>query len=93
MIRSFGSKETAAVWEGKKPRTLPPDVVVNALRKLNLLSSVTQLKTLADIPGNRLEQIRSVPGLRSIRINQKYRIVFWWKDGWAENVEIVDYKH
>lgn len=93
MIRSFGSKETAAVWDGKKPRSLPPDIVAPALKKLNMLSSATQLKTLADIPSNRLEQIHSVPGLWSIRISQKYRIVFWWNDGWAENVEIVDYKH
>ena len=93
MIRSFGSKETAAVWEGKRPRTLPPDIIASSLKKLNLLSSATQLKTLADIASNHLEQIHSVPGLWSIRINQKYRIVFWWNDGWAENVEIVDYKH
>ncbi len=93
MIRSFGSKETAAVWEGKKPKSLPPDIVAPALKKLNMLSSVTRLKTLADIPSNRLEQIHSVPGLWSIRINQKYRIIFWWDEGWAENVEIVDYKH
>lgn len=93
MIRSFGSKETAAVWEGKKPRTLHPDIIAPALKKLNMLSNATQLKTLADIPSNRLEQIHSVPGLWSIRISQKYRIVFFWDEGWAENVEIVDYKH
>jgi proteic killer suppression protein len=93
MIRSFGSKDTAAVWTGKRPKSLPPDIIALALRKLNMLSSATQLKTLSDIPGNRLEQIRSVPGLWSIRISQKYRIIFWWDEGWAENVEIVDYKH
>lgn len=93
MIRSFGSKETAAVWEGKKPRALPPDIIGPALKKLNMLSIATQLKTLSDVPSNRLEQIHSVPGLWSIRVSRKYRIVFWWDDGCAENVEIVDYKH
>ncbi len=93
MIRSFGNKETAALWAGKRPKALPPDIIAPALKKLNLLSSATQLKTLSDIPGNHLEQIHSVPGMWSIRVSQKYRIIFWWDDGWAENVQIVDYKH
>lgn len=91
MIRSFGSKETAAVWSGKKPKGLPPDIIAPTLKRLNILASATQLKTLSDIPSTRLERIASVPGLWSIRINQRYRIIFWWIDGAAENVEIVDY--
>nr|WP_035256123.1 type II toxin-antitoxin system RelE/ParE family toxin [Desulfatirhabdium butyrativorans] len=33
----------------------------------------------------------SVQALYSIRINQQYRICFQWKDGHADEVEIVDY--
>ena len=93
MIRSFGNKETAAVWAGKRPKSLPPDIIAPALKKLNLLSSATQLKTLSDIPSNRLEPIHSVPGLWSIRVSQKSRIVFWGDAGGAEKVQIVDYIH
>ena len=42
--------------------------------------------------GNRLEKLKGDrKGQYSIRINERYRICFWWKDGDAYNVEIVDY--
>ena len=44
------------------------------------------------IPGNRLEALKgSRKGQYSIRINDRYRIRFVWKDPDAYDVEIVDY--
>lgn len=43
-------------------------------------------------PGNRLELLRGDrEGQHSIRINDKWRICFIWKDDGPYDVEIVDY--
>lgn len=43
-------------------------------------------------PGNRVETLKGGRrGQYSIRINDQWRICFVWKDGDADNVEIVDY--
>ena len=50
--------------------------------------------SLADLrlPGLRLEALKGDrQGQYSIRINDQFRICFEWRDGDAQNVEIVDY--
>jgi proteic killer suppression protein len=51
--------------------------------------------TLEDLkvpPGNRLEVLKGDrKGQYSIRINDRYRIRFSWKDGQAYDAAIVDY--
>jgi proteic killer suppression protein len=51
--------------------------------------------SLADLrvpPGNRLQKLhKELKDQYSIRINEKYRICFKWRDGDSYNVEIVDY--
>ncbi|UCH24393.1 MAG: type II toxin-antitoxin system RelE/ParE family toxin [Trueperaceae bacterium] len=43
-------------------------------------------------PANRLEALKgNRSGQHSVRINDKYRICFVWKDDAPEEVEIVDY--
>ncbi|WP_433960664.1 type II toxin-antitoxin system RelE/ParE family toxin [Bradyrhizobium guangdongense] len=43
-------------------------------------------------PGNRLEALRGdLAGKHSIRINDRWRIVFLWSDQGPDEVEIVDY--
>jgi proteic killer suppression protein len=63
-----------------------------ARRKLKMLDNATGLKDLAALSGNRLEALRGDRrGQHSIRVNDPYRICFDWRDGDANNVEIVDY--
>ncbi len=43
-------------------------------------------------PGNRLEALKGDrKGFWSIRINGQWRIIFRWVNGYAENVEVIDY--
>lgn len=43
-------------------------------------------------PSNRLERLSGdLAGQRSLRVNQQWRIVFWWEDGNAMEVRIADY--
>jgi len=47
---------------------------------------------LRNPPGNRLEALKGDrKGQWSIRINSQWRLCFRWKDGDANDVEIVDY--
>lgn len=63
-----------------------------ALRKLDMLNAATRLLDLRAPPGNRLEALKGDrEGQHSIRINDRWRICFIWREGTAEQVEIVDY--
>lgn len=93
MIASFRDSETVTVWEGRRSRRLPSDIQDSALRKLRLLNNARRLQDLRVPPGNRLESLRGErKGQHSIRINEQWRICFVWKDGYAYEVEIVDYQ-
>ncbi len=57
-----------------------------------MLAAATQLQDLRVPPGNRLEALQADrKGQHSIRVNDQWRICFVWRDGGAENVELVDY--
>ncbi len=92
MIKSFATKETAAIFAGYTVRRLPLDMQQAARRKLKQIDSAFELGELRIPPGNRLEALQgSRKGQWSIRINDQWRICFHWKDGDALEVEIVDY--
>ncbi len=61
-----------------------------ALRRLVALDGAQALSDLLIPPGNRLESLTGDrKGQHSIRINDRYRICFTWRDGNAEDVEIT----
>ena len=91
MIRSFKDKRTEALFRGE---TVPQfhSFEKAACRKLDMLDAAARLKDLRSPPGNRLEALRgSREGQYSIRINDRWRICFVWRNNAAEQVEIVDY--
>ena len=91
MIRSFRDSDTEALFAGYFNRRLQ-QVARVAQRKLQQLHAARELRDLAAFPGNRLEALAGDRrGQHSIRINDQYRICFVWKDGDAEEVEILDY--
>ncbi|MBB3918286.1 type II toxin-antitoxin system RelE/ParE family toxin [Rhizobium fabae] len=92
MIRSYKDAVTEAVAGGKAPKGFPVDLVRPALRKLTMIEAAHILDDLRSPPGNRLEALKgNRTGQHSIRINDQWRVCFVWKDGGAEDVEIVDY--
>jgi len=91
MIRSFRDKETERIFNREFSRRFQLISEI-AKRKLDHLSAATSLRDLAAIPGNRLEALkRDRAGQHSIRINDQFRVCFYWKDGDACDVEITDY--
>jgi len=92
MIRSFAEKETRRVWNGLRSRKLPPDIQKRALDKLMMIHAAESLGDLQSPPSNRLHALKEErEGQHSISINDQWRICFVWKDGDAQDVEIVDY--
>jgi proteic killer suppression protein len=92
VIRSFGDKDTQAVWERRRSRRLDAAIQRVAWRKLALLDAAESLADLRVPPGNRLEKLTGDrAGRCSVRINQQWRICFCWSDAGPEDVEIVDY--
>lgn len=92
MIKTFKSKETAALYAEQRSRKLPGDMQAAALRKLQVLNAAGRIDDLRVPPGNRLEALKGDrAGQWSIRINGQWRICFRWNEGHAYDVEIVDY--
>ena len=92
MIVNFKCKQTEELFRGKYIKKLPKELYIIAIRKLKMLDATTVLHDLKIPPGNKLEALKDDrKGQHSIRINDKWRICFKWKEGNALNVEIVDY--
>jgi proteic killer suppression protein len=91
VIRSFKDRDTARLFEDELVARFRA-IERQARRKLLYLHRARTIQDLMVPPGNRLEALRgSRKGQHSIRINDQWRICFWWKDGDAHDVEIVDY--
>jgi proteic killer suppression protein len=91
MIRSFLCRETQAIHEGFGSRKFR-GIEEQARKRLRWLDAATSLTDLGAIRGNRLEVLKGDrAGQHSIRINDRLRICFSWREGTANNVEIVDY--
>lgn len=91
MITSFKCVDTEALSKGTQVRRFA-NIAVVARRKLRQLEIATQLQDLRVPPGNRLEALKGDrAGQYSIRINDQFRLCFYWTATGAEDVEIVDY--
>ena len=92
MIKSFKDRETQQIFTRQRSRRLPPDIQQVALRKLRMLNNAHILNDLQLPPANHLEKLAGDrAGQHSIRINDRWRVCFAWRDGDAYDVEIVDY--
>jgi len=96
MIGSFGDQGTEDIYNGRDTRearaTLPKPLWGVAQRKLGYIEAAHTLDDLRVPPGNRLEQLQGdLAGFWSIRVNEKFRIIFRFDAGLALDVRIVDY--
>jgi len=95
MIKSFRNKCAEDLYNGihsKASRQLPHHLHTLAREKLDILDAAHELNDLKVPPGNRLERLKgNFKGKHSIRINDQWRIVFVWRSGHIEEVEVIDY--
>ena len=92
MIRSFRDRDAERLFERQRIKRFGPEVQRVTLRKLRMLDAAVGLEDLRVPPGNRLERLHGDrAGQHSIRVNERWRICFRWRNGDAYDVEIVDY--
>jgi len=91
MIVSFGDRATEDLYHNRptsRARRLPPDIVDLALVKLDVLNGAAAVLDLRSPPGNQLEALK---GYHSIRVNDRWRLVFRWESNNAHEVRLMDY--
>jgi proteic killer suppression protein len=91
VIKSFGSSETEAFWNGTRIARFQGFAAI-AIRKLQMLDAATSLNDLAAVPGNRLEPLKgNRKGEHSIRINGQWRLCSIWNNPDAFGAEITNH--
>ena len=92
MIKSFDDKDTEKLYIRGKSKRFDIAVCKTGLRKLDYLNSAFNLNDLKVPPGNKLEALKGkYKGKYSIRVNDRYRVVFRFEGSGAYEVEITDY--
>ena len=92
MIQSFKCKNTARIFETGSSRKFPANILRSAIIRLAMLNRSGKLDDLKIPPSNHLEKLMGDrEGQYSIRINDRYRVCFKWRENNAHDVEIVDY--
>jgi proteic killer suppression protein len=94
MIVSFADSDTKKISEGERIKGIAIEIQQTGRRKLRMLNNSVDLKDLIIPPSNRLEKLKgNLKNFYSIRINDKWRIIFKWDAGNAFEVKIDDYHH
>jgi proteic killer suppression protein len=92
MIKSFKCPATQRLFNREAVKRFPANIQRIARKKLEILNAAETLEDLRRPPGNRLEALQGDrKGQHSIRINDRWRLCFVFKDGDAYHVEITDY--
>ncbi|MBL8951903.1 MAG: type II toxin-antitoxin system RelE/ParE family toxin [Myxococcaceae bacterium] len=96
MIASFGNQGTEDIWAGDDTKVaravLPPNLWQRAGELLDPLDAATRVGDLSLPPSNRLHKLKGkLKAYWSVSINMKYRILFKFENGQANEVAIVDY--
>lgn len=92
MIRTFKDKRTFRIFSREQINSFDVVLQQKTFDKLRMLHNAVAIIDLARSQANHLEKLRGDrQGQYSIRINNKWRICFYWIDNNAYEVEIVDY--
>lgn len=95
MIRNFHSKTAQDIFDGISSRTtrrIPADLHEKIRRLFDQMNAATKIETLRIPPSNHLEKLKgNLKNYWSIRINNKWRIIFKWENAEALDVDILDY--
>ena len=91
-ISSFRDQGTFDIYQGnntKKARQkCPVNLFDNAQDLMDLLDRAEQLTDIRNTPGLNLESLTGVKDKFSMRINNQYRLTFYWQNNQAEALNI-----
>ena len=92
MITEWHDKEAEKIWNMKVSTKLPQVIQKIARRKLVMINAAKNLNDLRVPPANHLEELKGDrAGQHSIRINDQFRVCFYWNDGNVIIEDICDY--
>ena len=92
MIINFFNSETKEFYATGFSKRIPANIQKAAIRKLDMLDAAEKIEDLKAPPANRLEALKGdLKGFYSIRVNDRDRIVFKFKNRNAYDVSITDY--
>ena len=93
MIIEWNDKEAEKIWNMKFSTRLPHDIQKAARRKLVMIHSAAHINDMRIPPSNHLEELKGDrEGQHSVRINDQFRICFYWNNGNVIIDEICDYR-
>lgn len=95
MIKNFASQTAQDIYNGvnsRYSRKLPRELHARAQRLLDQINAAPSLEFLSVPPGNRLEKLSGdLIGCWSLRINDRWRIIFRYEANDFYDVRIMDY--
>lgn len=91
MIRSFADKNAENIFNGlSSNRYSAIQKIIK--RKLDMIHFAFEERDLTAPPSNHFEHLKGkLKGYCSIRINNQFRIMFKFHNGFADEVQIIDY--
>ena len=91
MLR-FKNKDTEQIFQGHPVRRLPSDILRRARMRLQRVVVAIALSDLRLPPSHHLKALSGDrKGQHSIRINDQWRVCFYWTEQGAMEIEITDY--
>ncbi len=90
-MHRFGNNDAQRLFTGQPVRRLPADIQRRARVRLQRVVAAAALADLRVPPSHRLEALRGDrKGQFSIRINDQWRVCFYWTDQGAMEIEVTD---
>ena len=97
MILSFRDDWLRDFFVGEeRPREIPSEIESRLFRKIQMIDDATTDQDLRVPPGNHFEKLHgNLAGFCSIRVNNKWRLVFRWDggDGEATGLYLDDHSY
>ena len=88
----FKDNDTEHLFQGRPVLRLPADIQRRARMRLQRVVAATALSDLRLPPSHRLKALSGDrKGQNSIRINDQWRVCFYWTEHGAMEIEITDY--
>jgi proteic killer suppression protein len=95
MITSFRDEWLRAFFvDDRRSRRIPVELEDRLFRRLQMLDDATSDADLRAPPSNHFEKLRgNLSGHHSLRVNQRWRLVFLWDAGDASDVYLDDHSY
>ncbi len=92
MIISFSCAEAEKIWNCRVSQKFPKEIQDKTIRKMRQLDVANVIGDLRAPPGNYLQYTKSDRhGVMSIRINERWRLYFVWRDAKKYDVHIAQH--